>query len=64
VLGIGLGVLGAGAVGVVFGVGRLAGEDFSSMRVMSLLGGRGDSKRRLKARPGRVEKAGAADCTS
>jgi len=60
VLGLGLGVLGAGAVGVVFEAGRLAGKDFSSMKVMSLLGGFGDSKGRLKSRPGRVEKAGAA----
>lgn len=60
VLGLGLGVLGAGAVGTVFGAGRLWGTDFSTKGVMTFLGGDEGSKGRLKARPGRVEKAGGA----
>jgi len=60
VLGLGLGVLGAGAVGAVLGAGRLWGEDFSAMGVRSMPGGLDVAKGRLKARPGRVEKAGAA----
>ena len=60
VLGLGLGVLGAGAVGSVFGAGRWWGTDLSTMGVMTFLGGGESSKGRLKARPGRVEKKGGA----
>jgi phospholipase/carboxylesterase len=60
VLGLGLGAVGAGAAGILFGAGRLAGRDFSAGGVMSFLGVREDSRGRLKARPGRAEKAGAA----
>ena len=60
VLGLGLGVLGAGAVGAIFGAGRLWDKGFSTMGVRSILGGLDAARGRLKARPGRVEKAGAA----
>jgi phospholipase/carboxylesterase len=57
VLGLGLGLVGAG---VAFGVGRLAGGDFSTGGAMSIPDKRAASEGRLTARPGRGADAGTS----